>query len=206
MTIEKAVAGSIIYLNGASSAGKTSIAKELQQILAEPYLYIGLDTFIMMLPNGYSGAIPNSGFTFSRNEEGVEVAIGPVAQKLLNGMGDTIAALAATGNNVIVDDVIWKTEILKNRVKALEAFKVWFIGICCPGEVATIREQQRGDRFPGLAEYQTGLVHQHGIYDFEVDTSFYTSRECALRIKAFVENEYSPTAFKQLASQYSARD
>jgi len=32
--------GRIIYLNGTSSAGKSSIAAALQEILAEPYLHI----------------------------------------------------------------------------------------------------------------------------------------------------------------------
>ena len=36
--------GTIIFLNGASSSGKTSIARALQRRLAEPYLLVGPDT------------------------------------------------------------------------------------------------------------------------------------------------------------------
>ena len=43
----------IIFLNGVGSVGKTSIAKALQQLLNEPYLHVGLDHFIDMLPKQY---------------------------------------------------------------------------------------------------------------------------------------------------------
>jgi chloramphenicol 3-O-phosphotransferase len=39
--------GMIILLNGASSSGKTSILKDLQDILEEPYVDAGLDKFLI---------------------------------------------------------------------------------------------------------------------------------------------------------------
>ena len=45
--------GSIIFLNGTSSSGKTSIAKALQQILDEPYLHCSADGFFSMLAARY---------------------------------------------------------------------------------------------------------------------------------------------------------
>ena len=42
--------GKIILINGASSAGKTSIVRALQPILDEAYLEAGLDKFLFMLP------------------------------------------------------------------------------------------------------------------------------------------------------------
>lgn len=40
----------LIFLNGPSSAGKSSIARELQHCLDDYYLYLGIDTFIAMMP------------------------------------------------------------------------------------------------------------------------------------------------------------
>ena len=37
--------GNIIFLNGCSSAGKTTLAIKLQQMLDEPYQHIALDQF-----------------------------------------------------------------------------------------------------------------------------------------------------------------
>ena len=35
----------VILLNGCSSSGKTTLAEMLQQLLPEPYQYVGLDQF-----------------------------------------------------------------------------------------------------------------------------------------------------------------
>ena len=45
--------GRIVVLNGASSAGKTSIARELQRMLPVAYLHVQLDAFRAMEPPGY---------------------------------------------------------------------------------------------------------------------------------------------------------
>ena len=42
--------GTIVILNGASSSGKTTLLKLLQERLEEPYLNAGIDKFIWMLP------------------------------------------------------------------------------------------------------------------------------------------------------------
>jgi hypothetical protein len=43
--------GKIIFLNGVSSSGKSSLDKELQKRLTEPFLRLQLDAFIEMLPS-----------------------------------------------------------------------------------------------------------------------------------------------------------
>ena len=40
----------IIILNGPSSSGKTSIARSIQRLSDEPWLTLGIDTFIHMTP------------------------------------------------------------------------------------------------------------------------------------------------------------
>ena len=45
--------GTIILLNGTSSSGKTSIVKALQDSMEEPYLDMGIDRFIWMLPKRF---------------------------------------------------------------------------------------------------------------------------------------------------------
>ncbi len=40
------MAGNIIFLNGTSSSGKSSIAKELQALLAQPYVHMSVDGFL----------------------------------------------------------------------------------------------------------------------------------------------------------------
>ncbi len=45
--------GTVILINGAPSSGKTSIVYALQGILDEPFLEVGIDKFIFMLPDRY---------------------------------------------------------------------------------------------------------------------------------------------------------
>mgnify|MGYP003342011459 CR=1 FL=1 len=40
----------IIYLNGPSSSGKTSLVKALQDKLSQPFLHVGVDKIIGMMP------------------------------------------------------------------------------------------------------------------------------------------------------------
>ena len=57
--------GRVIYLNGASSSGKTTIARGLQESLDEPYMHLTVDGYLHQLPGKYladgeylSGALP----------------------------------------------------------------------------------------------------------------------------------------------------
>ena len=45
--------GKIIILNGASSSGKTTVVRALQEVCAEPYVDAGVDRFLWMLPKRY---------------------------------------------------------------------------------------------------------------------------------------------------------
>lgn len=45
----------IIFLNGTSSAGKTSIAKKIQEVHPEPILHMGIDHFFFSLHPHYVG-------------------------------------------------------------------------------------------------------------------------------------------------------
>jgi chloramphenicol 3-O phosphotransferase len=60
------------------------------------------------------------------------------------------------------------------------------------------RERLRGDREPGLAAAQQELVHAHGCYDLECDTTATGPFDCALSIKDFLARPDPPTAFEEL--------
>ncbi len=45
--------GNVVVLNGASSAGKSSIAKALQEIMDAPYLHMGSDHFLPRVPQKF---------------------------------------------------------------------------------------------------------------------------------------------------------
>jgi chloramphenicol 3-O-phosphotransferase len=47
--------GTIILLNGTVSAGKTSLARTLQDVMGAPYLHLGADILGAMCPPAYAG-------------------------------------------------------------------------------------------------------------------------------------------------------
>lgn len=101
--------GRLIILNGVGSAGKSSIAKALQQIMPTPWLHIEMDKFCEMLPERYQDH--PEGFAYETKEEDgkpiVIISEGPYGAKLIRGMRRAIAVMAAEGNDLIVDDVMW---------------------------------------------------------------------------------------------------
>ena len=175
----------ILLLNGVGSVGKSSIAKELQSILVEPYLHVGVDHFIDMMPIKYLNA--PEGIHFESTElmgyPIVKITTGTVGDKVMRGMRHAMAALAEQGNNLIIDEVLIDDVSLKEYSELLAAFKVFYIGIFAPLEVVEEREHKRGDRLIGLARWQYDLVHRDKSYDLEIDTASMSPLECAEFIK-----------------------
>jgi chloramphenicol 3-O phosphotransferase len=178
-------AARIVILNGVGSAGKTSIARALQAIASEPFLHVAMDVFIDMLPETLQDH--PDGFAYETidvdGRPQVVIRTGPVGERLLRGMRHAVAAMAAAGNNLIVDDVMIGDEDAAYR-RLLSAFDTVFVGVAAPLEVLEARERQRGDRLIGLARWQYDRVHARKRYDLVVDTSLATAEDCARLIKA----------------------
>ena len=174
----------IIILNGVGSAGKGSIAKALQTVMVEPFLHVQMDTFMEMLPKGYNNH--PDGFSYETvDDDGkpkVIIQTGPVGGRALRGMRHAIAAMAAQGNHLIVDDVMLEGEAAE-YADLLSDFDVFFVGVFAPLDVLEAREHEREDRMIGLARWQYDRTHKDIKYDLEVDTSNASPMECAKLIK-----------------------
>ena len=68
--------GNIIFLNGTSSAGKTTLSHKLQELLDEPYVHMALDQFRDGLPDKFRGLNSPPGTTGSRGLNVVPVIDG----------------------------------------------------------------------------------------------------------------------------------
>jgi chloramphenicol 3-O phosphotransferase len=180
--------GNIIFLNGSSSSGKTTIGRALQERLAEPYMLLSVDDLLGMYP---------AKFLDPKNQEEAKV-VGLLVSTTVCGLHRSVAGLAQAGNNVIVDHVLQEEGWLPECVACWEGLDVLFVGVRCPLEVAEKREQERGDREVGTARYQYERVHAHAVYDAEVDTSVLSVDECVERIARLVENKPARTAFQRM--------
>lgn len=186
------ILGKIVILNGTSSAGKTSILHGLQGVLPEPYLDAGIDKFIWMLPERYLER-PLWDDVLGKADHAGEAGL-----TLFRGMHHAIAALARQGNNVLADHVLVDPAWVKECAQLFEGLPAYLVGIRCPLEVLVEREKSRHNRTLGQAALQYPLVHAHGDYDCEVDTSVLSVEECALEIKKRLESDEPPMAFKKI--------
>jgi chloramphenicol 3-O phosphotransferase len=201
-------AGRIILLNGSSSAGKTTLAITLQQLLPDPWHHVALDQFRDGMGGRYRGLNSPDGTPGSRGlnvvpvargtERVTEVRFGDLGKQVLRGMRRAIAAFAAEGNNVIIDDLMFEPAFLFDYVDALNGFDVLFVGVRCPIDVVNAREAKRPGRFPGTATSHFDRVHSHCVYDIEVDTGVATPRQCAEQIIARMNTGQPNDAFDRL--------
>ncbi len=194
--------GNIIVLNGTSSSGKSSVLRALQQVLDEPYLDAGIDKFIFMLPKRYLDApLWHEVFKYTcripDDPLSLVIRAGPLGHQLMAGMHRSIATLAEAGLNVLADHVLLEPAWVRECAEMFGKFNALLVGIRCPLEVLEQRERSRRDRTVGQARAQFDLVHAHGVYDVEVDTSILSPMDCALQIKRRLQDG-SPLAFRQI--------
>jgi len=185
--------GKVIVLNGASSSGKTSILNQLQGLLVEPYLNVGIDKFIWMLPKRYLDR------PLWDDVLGLATESGAMGSRLFSSMHKVIQLLSLEGMNVVADYVMVESEWVGECARLFSPLPAYFVGVQCPLEVLIQREFARKDRTLGQAEAQFPLVHKDMIYDLVVDTSLLSIEECALKIKEYIDLREPPNAFRQLA-------
>ncbi|WP_245456352.1 AAA family ATPase [Mesorhizobium sp. M2A.F.Ca.ET.043.05.1.1] len=151
----------IVLLNGVGSAGKSSIAKALQEMTAAPFLHVKMDAFLEMLPEALQENMPGFAYktTYEDGKPSVAIEAGPVGRRAMQGMRHAIAAMARQGNNLIVDDVMIEGEMAQ-YLELLSSFAVFSVGVFAPLDVLEARESARADRLPGLARWQFERVHR----------------------------------------------
>lgn len=195
--------GNIVLLNGTSSAGKSTIARALQEMMEEPYLHSGIDHFLRNFPQRLVMAGEGWQVTFAEDRfMGIEIL--PLGYHLLAGMYRAMVAIAEAGIDVIVDDVIYDERVLETAVSILHNHNALFVGIHCPLAVAEQREIDRGDRSLGGAQLFYDKVHRHGIYDLVVDSSAAGPLECAQQIKQVIRSGQPRMALGQLWQRLQA--
>lgn len=180
----------IIFINGTSSSGKTSLLKALQKKLSEPYLDMGIDKFIWMLPGRYLDR------PLWDDVLGKALHSGPVGLTLFSGMHHAIAAAASRGNNILADHVFVEKVWVDECAELFADMNAYLIGLQCPLDVLEQREKDRKDRTLGQAKLQYEIIHKFTQYDLELNTSKLTTEECAEQVIERLKSP--PNAFKSL--------
>jgi chloramphenicol 3-O phosphotransferase len=151
--------GKIIFVNGASSSGKSTLCRALQARLEAPFWHYSIDHF-----RG-TGVLPRE-----RIDSG-EFPWSDLRAAFFDGFHRCLPALADAGNNLIVEHIVETEEWMSRLVTLLRHIDVFFVGLHCPLPELERRERLRGDRREGEARQDYAVVHGFGIYDIEIQSS-----------------------------------
>jgi chloramphenicol 3-O phosphotransferase len=161
--------GKVILLNGVSGAGKTTLARALQDQLSEPYIYLAFDDYHTQMPKWVS--------------EDSEAAMNWV-----DGFHRSILAFASAGNNVIADHLFLARSWFDECLRLISKHKVLSVAVWCD-----IKElEERGSRHgkASLARRQVKELQRYlnADYDLVINTSNPVD-ECIKQIKALIEDK-----------------
>jgi len=180
--------GNIIFLNGVSSSGKTTLAKALQAQLDEPYHLFNVDVFTGKMVDKEKLLSGKFGMDWF--------------YKALSGFHHTIKLYSDMGINIIVDHVMLKiNKAMPECVRLLHEYPVILVHVTCPLDELQHRERKRCDRPIGLSESQLADLEPQDIYDIVIDTYKNTQVECVNKIIEALKSIEATTAFKKLWSQ-----
>jgi chloramphenicol 3-O phosphotransferase len=149
---------SVIFLHGASSSGKSTLARALQAKLPVPFWHYSIDHL------RDSGVLPSA-----RIKAG-DFHWRDMRAAFFGGFHNSVAAFADAGNNIIVEHIIdtpgWREEL----ARLLAPHDVLFVGLHVSVDELNRREKMRGDRPQGSAEADHHSIHLGLSYDLELNT------------------------------------
>ena len=190
------IKGKIIFLNGVSSTGKSTLSKGLQKLMDEPYHWLNVDNFM-----AFTDMTKHPGHYFEKGKD--PVSLFPHVVKLY----------ADLGVNVIVDVafVRWKgprlflaEETFEKCVELLHDYPLVYVLVTCPYKELKRRHDLRGDR--GKRSLEFDYADQELIGDLTVDHDLIINthnegvEESLLRIQSSFNLEEK--AFKRLWKVY----
>lgn len=157
----------VIVLNGASSAGKSTIAQELQRTVDEPVVHLSMDTFYSFIEQRF-----HDDFRITNSI-------------MMPSLYRCAAVFADQGARVVLDLVLFEPTWFLECKKVLSGFRTAWVGLHCSIVELEQRERKRGDRMVGFARSTVKRVHNHPdlFYDLEIHTDRIDPKTAAALIK-----------------------
>lgn len=146
----------IIFLHGASSSGKSTLARALQHTIEKPFWHISIDHL------RDAGVLPSERFRTG------EFVWRDAKQAFFDGFHASLRAYADAGNNLILEHILDDERWLGALQDLLSGHDVFFAALHCPLDKLIEREKKRGDRPIGSAQKDFETIHLGKIYDLEL--------------------------------------
>ena len=155
----------MILLNGPSSAGKSTLSREIQNKLKE----MGVESMIISIDD-YMQTDPR------------ETIYEDDIYEIMPNMNRDVTEAMKQGKTIIVDHAITSERIYESLMDAAKGGKIFTVKVICDIEVLRKREIERGDRCIGSAEASLEYLWPKEDYDLCVDNGKMTSAENAVII------------------------
>ena len=158
--------GRIIYLNGVTSSGKTSIVEALQARRDVFFYVVANDLFQEMIGEDYL-------------REDYWKYLGEVIIMMYH-----IAKLFSdTGKHVLIDSILVERDGIAPHYERMKEIlrdnPLDIVEVFCPLDICRQRNTDRGDRYETQSEEQAELMAGDIRYSLRVDTSRLSPEECA---------------------------
>lgn len=158
--------GRIIFLNGVTSSGKTSIVEALQERDDIFFYVVANDLFQEMVGEKY-----------------LRENYWKYLSEVIIMMYHTAKLYSDMGKNVLIDGIlVERDEISPHYLRLMEILKnnpLDLVEVYCPLEICRKRKIIRGDRYESQSDEQYELMSKNIKYSLNVDTSLYSPAECA---------------------------
>jgi len=158
--------GKIIFLNGVTSTGKTTLSKELQIQSNENFYHISNDMFQNMVS-----------YKFLKKDYWKYLAEAIIL------MYHTAKLLSNEGKNVIIDGMLLERAEMRNHYKTMKEIlidcPVTLVEVVCPLEECRKRNIERGNREEFQSHEQSEMMTRNIKYDISVDTYLNDTEYCA---------------------------
>ena len=158
--------GRIVFLNGVTSSGKTSIVEALQAREDVFFYVVANDLFQQMVGDQY-----------------LRQNYWKYLSEVIIMMYHTPKLYSDMGKNVLIDGIlVERSEIAPHYQQLCEILRenpLDLVEVYCPLDICRERNLIRGDRYESQSEEQAALMADKIAYTMRVDTSLHTPAECA---------------------------
>ena len=162
--------GTIIYLNGVTSTGKTTIVEALRATEHSDFYYLSDDLFedhiidIEYTAPGYWQKLSEAVFL----------------------MYKTARLFSDNGKTVVIDSMLMESPEFgphyKRMLDIFDGYPLILVHVHCPLEICRQRNLKRSDRHEFQSAEQSEVMAKNVRYDLDLDTSLLTPEQCALVI------------------------